>query len=185
MGAFEEAVRFRGTGEITVSALCRSAGVNRSTFYQHFTSPEDIALQSLDELLDLIRDTDIVMRSAGSPIAPADASRRAIGRLVAFLDQRREPYARLIGPTAPARLRAAAHSAFVEHTAESISRTAVRPAGADPVLVARFLGGGVLSVLGAWLADPRDDWPADRVVEALLLCLPAWLTDPRSPTDDT
>ncbi|MFI5428900.1 hypothetical protein [Aeromicrobium sp. UC242_57] len=130
---------------------------------------------------DLIRDADIVMRSTGSPITPAEASRRAMSGLVAFLADRRGSYARLIGPDAPAQLRAAVTSAFVEHSVEAISRMSVRPDGADPVLVARFLGGGVLSVISTWLAEPEDSWPADRLVEALLLCLPSWLTDPRQP----
>ncbi|MET0931373.1 MAG: TetR/AcrR family transcriptional regulator [Aeromicrobium sp.] len=185
VAAFDDTVADRAADELTVSALCRAAGVNRSTFYQHFSSPEDIALQGLGELFDLIRDADIVMRSAGSPITPAEASRRAIGGVVTFLESRRSSYARLIGPTAPTQLRAAVSDAFIEHSVESISRMAGRPADADPVLVARFLAGGVLSVLGSWLAEPADDWPAARLVDALLLCLPAWLMDPHVPISCT
>lgn len=183
--AFDEAVHERSTNDITVSALCRAAGVNRSTFYQHFSSPEDIALQALGGLFDHIRDADIVLRSAGSPISPAEASRRAMADLVAFLTERRAWYARLIGPTAPAPLREAVAAAYVEHSVEALGRMALRPIGADPVTVARFLAGGVLGVLAAWLAEPAHEQSDAQVVDSLLWCLPAWLVDESAPPGGT
>jgi hypothetical protein len=35
----------------------------------------------------------------------------------------------------------------------------------------------VLSVIGAWLADPKPATSPDQVVEALIQCLPGWLLD--------
>jgi hypothetical protein len=54
-------------------------------------------------------------------------------------------------------------------------RQDARPAGADPRVTARFLAGGVLGVIGAWLADPRPEWSPEDLVEALIQCLPGWL----------
>jgi hypothetical protein len=42
-------------------------------------------------------------------------------------------------------------------------------------VTARFLAGGVLGVIGAWLADPSSQWSPDDLVEALMQCLPGWL----------
>ena len=42
-------------------------------------------------------------------------------------------------------------------------------------VTARFLAGGVLGVIGAWLADERSRWSPDELVEALIQCLPGWL----------
>jgi AcrR family transcriptional regulator len=181
VGAFDDAVVNLDADDITVSALCRAASVNRSTFYQHFSSAEDIALQGLSELFDLVRDADIVLRSGGSPVSAAEASRRALRGLVDFLAERRDSYARLIGPSAPTQLRAAVESAFVEHSAEALRRVAVRPPAAEPVMVARFLAGGVLGVLSAWLVELEGTRSPEQVVRALLLCLPAWLVDDTRP----
>jgi AcrR family transcriptional regulator len=181
--AFEKAVLERSPEEITVSALCRAAGVNRSTFYQHFASPDDVALQSLGDVFDLVRDADIVLRSAGSPVAPAEASRRAITGVVTFLAARRALFARLLGPTGPARVRDAVTTAFVDHSIDALSRMAGRPDDVDLTVVARFLAGGVLGVVGQWLAEPESDRTAEALVEELLLCLPSWLMDARHRPD--
>jgi hypothetical protein len=53
----------------------------------------------------------------------------------------------------------------------------VRPAEADPRVTAQFLAGGVLGVIGAWLADPDPVPGPDELVEALIQCLPGWLLD--------
>lgn len=50
-----------------------------------------------------------------------------------------------------------------------------RPRDADPRVTAQFLAGGVLGVIGAWLADEDSRWTADQLVEALIQCLPGWL----------
>ena len=42
-------------------------------------------------------------------------------------------------------------------------------------MTARFLAGGVLGVIGAWLSDERSRWSPDELVEALIHCLPGWL----------
>jgi AcrR family transcriptional regulator len=41
IGAFHEAIRESDPRDMSVSALARAAGVNRTSFYEHFASPED------------------------------------------------------------------------------------------------------------------------------------------------
>ena len=65
--------------------------------------------------------------------------------------------------------------AFTENTVRALMRMRARPAGADPLVTAQFLVGGVLGVIGAWLAGQPPGWSADQVVEALIHCLPSWL----------
>lgn len=38
--------------EISVSALCEKAGINRTTFYKYYSVPEDIQQEILDETVD-------------------------------------------------------------------------------------------------------------------------------------
>ena len=65
--------------------------------------------------------------------------------------------------------------AFTERTVAALEHMDVRPAGADPQVTARFLAGGILGAIGAWLADPSPEWSPDDLVEALVQCLPGWL----------
>lgn len=177
--AFNEAVLDSDPSAITVSALARAAGVNRTSFYGHFASPEDLAIHALGELFDVVGNADIVMRSRHS-VSGAWASRRALRDIVGFVDERRASYARLLGPGAAPQLVRAVTGAFTERIVEALQQMDARPVAADPRITAQFLAGGVLGVIGAWLSGPRDQ-PApgpstpDELVEALIQCLPGWL----------
>ena len=174
IAAFQAAMTESDPAAMSVAALTRAAGVNRTSFYSHFASPEDLAIHALGDLLDVVRDADILMRADHS--VPADeASRRALRDIVQFLYQRREYYARLLGPGAPPRLLQAVTEAFTERTVESLEPVTTRPRGADVRVTARFLAGGIVGVIGAWLGDDESTWSPDELVEALTQCLPGWL----------
>lgn len=100
IGAFNEAVRDCDPRDMSVSALTRAAGVNRTSFYGHFASPEDLAIHALSELFDVVTSADIVMRSQHT-VSGAEASRQALRQIVGFVAQRRASYARLLGPGLP------------------------------------------------------------------------------------
>jgi AcrR family transcriptional regulator len=172
--AFHEAIRDSDPRAMSVSALTRAAGVNRTSFYGHFASPEDLAIHALSELFDMVGNTDIVIRSRHS-MSGAEASRQALREVVGFVHERRALYARLLGPGAAPQLVGAVAAAFTERTVEALERMDARPSGADPRITAQFLAGGVLGVIGAWLSGPPAQWTPDRLVEALIQCLPAWL----------
>src|SRR5580700_333100 len=146
--AFHAAIADSDPAAMSVSSLTQAAGVNRTSFYSHFSSPEDLAIHALSELFDVVGNADIVMRGEHS-VPATEASRRALRDIVHFVWERRASYARVLGPgAAPQLLRA---------------------------VTARFLAGGVLGVIGAWLADPNSGWSPDDLVEALVQCLPGWL----------
>ena len=172
--AFNEAVLDSDPSKMSVSALARAAGVNRTSFYSHFASPGDLAIHALSELFDVVGNADIVMRSRHS-VSGADASRRALRDIAGFVDARRASYARLLGPGAAPQLVQAITEAFTERTVEALERMDVRPAAADPVITARFLAGGVLGVISAWLSGPAGQPGTEELVEALVQCLPGWL----------
>ncbi|WP_231861606.1 MULTISPECIES: TetR/AcrR family transcriptional regulator [Frankia] len=175
VAAFHEAVRVADPSEMSVSALARAAGINRTSFYTHFASPEDLAIYALGEVFDVVQGADIALRTRHG-VSAAEASRRALRDIVRFVDSHRVVYARLLGPGAAPRLVQAIADAFTEHTVETLGRMDNRPPGVDITLTARFLAGGVLGVIGCWLADPPQRWPPERLIDALVLCLPGWLT---------
>lgn len=178
VAAFREEIRDRDPGAMSVAGLARAAGVNRTSFYEHFASPEDLAVHALSELFDLVRGADVVMRS-GRSVSAAEASRRALRDIVSFVHARRDVYVRLLGPGAAPRLVRAVSDAFTEQTVRALERIESRPPDADPYVTARFLAAGVLDAIGAWLAGRPPDWTPDQLVEALVRCLPGWLTTDR------
>ena len=82
--------------------------------------------------------------------------RRALREIVQFVYEQRDSYARVLGPGAAPRLLQAVSDAFTERTVASLERISPRPPGADVRVTARFLAGGVLGVIGAWLSDERS-----------------------------
>jgi AcrR family transcriptional regulator len=176
IGAFHEAIRDSDPRDMSVSALARAAGVNRTSFYEHFASPEDLAIHALSELFDVVSNADIVMR-AQHAVTGAEASRRAVHEIVSFVAAERDSYARVLGPGAAPRLLHAVAKAFTERTVQALEPMDVRPPEADPRITAQFLAGGVLGVVGAWLAGPEPVMSADQLVDALIQCLPGWLLD--------
>ena len=166
--AFHAAVADADPAAMSVASLTRAAGVNRTSFYSHFATPEDLAIHALSDLLDVVGDADILMPAQ-------EASRRALEDIVGFVHERRDSYARVLGPGAAPRLLMAVTEAFTERTVASLERIGTRPPGADLRVTARFLAGGVLSVIGAWLSDDQSRWTPDELVEALTHCLPRWL----------
>jgi hypothetical protein len=116
----------------------------------------------------------MAMRSQHT-VPAAEASRRALREIVYFVHERRESYLRLLGPGAAPQLVRAVGQAFTERTVQALERMEARPADADPRVTAQFLAGGVLGVIGAWLADQAGPWSPDQLVEALIQCLPGWL----------
>jgi AcrR family transcriptional regulator len=172
--AFHAAVAGPDPAALSVAALTRTAGVNRTSFYSHFSSPEDLAIHALRDLFDVVVNADIALR-AGHSVPAEEASRRALHDIVRFTAERRETYARVLGPGAPPGLLRAVAEAFTERTAASLEHLDARPPGADVRVTARFLAGGVLGVLGAWLSDPRDLLSPEELVQALTRCLPGWL----------
>ena len=166
--AFHAAVTDADPAAMSVASLTRAAGVNRTSFYSHFATPEDLAIHALSDLLDVVGDADILMPAQ-------EASRRALEDIVGFVHERRDSYARVLGPGAAPRLLMAVTEAFTERTVASLERIGTRPPGADLRVTARFLAGGVLGVIGTWLSDDQSRWTPDELVEALTHCLPRWL----------
>ena len=166
--AFHAAVADADPAAMSVASLTRAAGVNRTSFYSHFATPEDLAIHALSDLLDVVGDADILMPAQ-------EASRRALEDIVGFVHERRDSYARVLGPGAAPRLLMAVTEAFTERTVASLERIGTRPPGADLRVTARFLAGGVLGVIGTWLSDDQSRWTPDELVEALTHCLPRWL----------
>jgi AcrR family transcriptional regulator len=182
VAAFHTAVAESDPAAMSVASLARTAGINRTSFYSHFSSPEDLAIHALSELLEVVGDTDILLRAEHS-VPAEEATRRALRDIVLFVGERRDLYARVLGPGAAPRLLMTLTEAFTRRTVTTLAPVQARPAGADLELTARFLAAGLLGVLGSWLSGEPSRWSPDEVVEALVQCMPRWLNADAGPAD--
>ncbi|MBF4462414.1 MULTISPECIES: TetR/AcrR family transcriptional regulator [unclassified Rathayibacter] len=157
---------------IAVSDIVREAGISRSSFYAHFDDAAAVASALLRE--------DLVLADVAEPHATDQtgvlALRRGYSRLVERLVDRHAFHARL---RARASARVASDDAVLA-TALALHREVLArvevPSAVDSELAATFAAGGVLAVVGAWLAGSLDGTD-EELVEHLLALLPSWLAE--------
>jgi len=141
--ALHALLRNRDAREISVSALCAQAGLSRPTFYQHFTSVDEVAVAGIEDRLLRIR--------AGLPEGDGpEASYRFLVAWLEELDAERESWQRTIGSgTAFSASRDAVETWLV-------ARLAQRAPGASPSVL-RYAAAGFLGAVRAWLL--QEDGP--------------------------
>ncbi|WP_084106122.1 TetR/AcrR family transcriptional regulator [Demequina sp. NBRC 110056] len=143
--------RERGIDEVSIADIAERAGVNRSTFYQHYSDKETLLADALD----------IVATEAGANLECIDhwseEPPQVLLDFLAHVDAHADLYARVfLEPgygVVLARLR--------EHVFAAV-RTVVEASPAPRVavpsdIIAAGVAGSVVGILGAWLArEPRE-----------------------------
>lgn len=69
-------LRGKRFGELTVSEVCREAGITRATFYQHYGSLADVLDEVLDDVTGTLGDVPLEMCEACSEIGSAPGDTR-------------------------------------------------------------------------------------------------------------
>jgi len=133
--------------QVSVAALCRAAGVHRTTFYKHFSTVAELAGAVLGELFDRIDALEL-----------ASDKMAWIEGLLAHAASQRLAYAALIGPDGDPSLSRATTDRLVEAAARTLvpledDGTVL---GTDTATVARVIGFASYGALEAVLlgADP-------------------------------
>jgi AcrR family transcriptional regulator len=149
--ALFDLARERELDEITVADIAERAGVNRSTFYQHYSDKDTLLADAIDAVVEL----------AGTEIPTLDeVTLDPPPILVDYLrhvEENAAVYTRVFGehgsPVAVARLRERIQTIVIDAVATSHADTFT---DVPPDVLAAGLSGSVLGVLEAWLTrDPR------------------------------
>ncbi|MEV7141136.1 TetR/AcrR family transcriptional regulator [Streptomyces tauricus] len=175
--ALRELIAERDLSQISVSDITKRAGVNRSTFYEHYTDVHDLAAAACTTVFDeLVAASPTVvppLNAEGSPTVDL------LPELFAHVAEHAPLYRALLGDDGSARvinhllhrMAIAAHVRRVPaKTAEAteatetagatgateVAETLVRPAGGDPADIphdpaAAFVAGAVLGTVIDWL----------------------------------
>lgn len=160
--------------EITVNAIARAAGVSRSAFYAQFADLDDLAVAML---VDAFRDIGLDDLRARDD-HDADLRTLAVAanrRMLAHIGSRSAFYRASLDWRLSGRVHESVVAAYAQQVLATIRLLGVRvPGTVHAEDTARFIAGGAIAMLTAWL---RDDAPAeqDAMAERLVAVMPEWL----------
>lgn len=149
--ALLELARDRELNDIAVADIVERAGVNRSSFYQHYPDKETLLADALDAAVE----------RAGAELpdlsGPIEGPPAALLSYLRHLDEHADVYRRVLGehgsPVVTERLRSRIEAAV----SETIQQSSAHVFQGLPVdVVAAGIAGSVMGVLNAWVTrDPR------------------------------
>jgi AcrR family transcriptional regulator len=169
----------KDVGAITVAELACAAGIDRSTFYAHASSPADLLLGVLLEDLDPIR-LEVLDHS---PKAFAEAGRQLSRQLVEHIER----YAAIYGERDSTRPNSALHTVLSTRFRESLELIFEHFKGArgtdsalEPRYLAAFIAHGIVGLVATWLNEPA---PRNRAkLEAMFgVVYSTWVAPGRRP----
>lgn len=157
--------------KLGVAELTRRAGINRATFYDHYSSPGELLASVLGEEFETMRDDYLQGRRDGG--SPQEVLRDGIDATIRHVEERREIYARALVDAPDPDLVGMLTSGFEDACFHILQETLDPPMSRPKArIVARFVGAGLVGGITAWLKDPalgRDD-----LVETLSESFPRW-----------
>ena len=165
-------MRTKPFDEITVSELCQQAGVNRSTFYAHYSNTTELLVeiqeQSVNQILEKV-DTAVLEQAHNVEVR----DQVILPYLTAMLENR-DFVASFVNQT-PELWTTRGTTALLKKLSEIIAFYGITdPVRAD--YITRFYGSGVFSVLRQWVARDYADSPAE-IADILIRCVNSQLRE--------
>ncbi|SHN17469.1 TetR/AcrR family transcriptional regulator [Cryptosporangium aurantiacum] len=147
--AVRRLLREREPGAVSITDITTAAKISRPTFYLHYSSPDDL-------IADTVREDLYALLGAAPPSARLDDGLPPV--MLALLNEvnrLRWLYGRLVGQASTfGRSRGEFVGYLAERFEELISARAPDLSEERRGDAARFLAGGTMSLLSAWLSSP-------------------------------
>ena len=151
--------RERSLDELTIADIAARAGVNRSSFYQHYSDKETLLADALDATAE----------AAGASLpqldGPMHTPPQALFGFLEHVDENADLYRRVLGSPGSAVVTARLRSRIEVIVGDGIAGSGTRAFEGMPLdVVAAGIAGSALGVIEAWLArDPRP--PVETAVD--------------------
>lgn len=143
-------------GRISVTELCKGAGVNRGTFYSHYREPEDVLRDIEAELVSSVKDILDTMNSITE-----------IHRAIVYaLHRNRDACRLLISPNGDPGCISSMLQISIDYY-ESHTRPQLKLNAAENNYLHAFLFSGTVAVLREWLTSDPGRTP-DEVADMLI-----------------
>lgn len=150
----------RQPAKITVKDICEGAEVNRSTFYLHYTQPNDILIELEDEAIHQVSDS---LRSIGGSIeAPSDA-RAYLLAFLRYIQKNDELFRTLLAENSDPHFRRKLFDFAMAMVGNAFDITMEADRKST---VYRFIISGSIELLTQWI---RSDYTTPEQVECELL----------------
>lgn len=173
LAAVREAVVETPVDRLTVTGICRRAGVHRVTFYGHWPDVRAAVTDAFAEAMDgmaAVGEGDVL--TAASPVELAGRYERALLSQLEEIRDHREVYRMLAESSVfSARLLGLLQSR-AELAVRSLERAGVPVPGADSGIAAAHLAGGVAAASVLWASADSDD--VQSALSDFVAQLPGW-----------
>jgi len=157
--AIIELARRKPVPSITVSELAHQAGINRVTFYKHFSTPAETLGSALSVELDLARDRFIhgYEQLSGDPV---EAFMQNVDQILDHVERHRDLY--LLSVNTPQD--GTVPNLLADHFTVTMTQYLAQRAGMEPrmpafdtAIIARFFAHGLVGALKVWVLDGARD----------------------------
>jgi len=144
----------RPLDEITIADVAERAGVNRSSFYQHYTDKDTLLADALEAVLD---DAARTLRG-GVPAGAFRGMPAELGEYLTHVASHTALYRQILGDHGSGAVSARLRRRITLIVAENIPPAEAQARGAVPLeVLSAGIAGSVLGVIGAWVG--RDPLP--------------------------
>ncbi|MCS5736223.1 TetR/AcrR family transcriptional regulator [Herbiconiux daphne] len=169
--------------EISISELCRTAGVHRTTFYGHYADIYAFAADAFARMLDDLNAVaeDPATFDDSSIEAVLDAYNASMRRALEHIRDNRPAYRMMFGTRVDAGFRSELFQRLLRRAslAISICQRHGRAADVDPATAAAYIAGGSVGVFEEWAGS--DDTDADARTAQIMAISPAWCSAVQPP----
>ncbi len=167
--------------EVTVTELCREAGVHRTTFYGHFAGVENLAAAVFAGLID---DLSVVSLAADHTESAREISRtyvETLENLLTRVAESRPVYRALFSAQFSGGFRAQLTARMQHRVQLAFDEWRVRDLAfdVDPTLASAYVAGGLVGAIEAWTASDETD--AVEFARKVLALMPPWWPRPGAP----
>lgn len=157
--------------KVGVAELARRAGINRATFYDHYSSPGELLAEVLGRELEAVRDQYLRLRREGR--GAQEVLRLGLAGTVGHIETRHDIYHRaFVGAPDPDLV--GMLTGGLEEACLVVLEETVQPPlpAARARLIARFVAAGLVGGISAWLREP--ELGRDELVDTLVEAFPRW-----------
>jgi AcrR family transcriptional regulator len=161
----------RPASEITASEIAKAAGINRSTFYQHATSPVGLLEGVLRDELDEIRDHYLGEADLETGPQASEAIERVTIAVLEHVDSHDAIYT--LQPLLSQHFAGSIELLLERHALTVPQSSGILPVGFVADAAARFIADGTVGALEVWLSTPAPR-STEAFMSAYRVFLPSW-----------